>query len=181
MISNRICAFALLAFAIIGSAPLAIAAQFDGHWRMVAITTSGHCGEIPIDVGISSGRIYSTGGSYFRSLSNSIGRARFRSGAGQDECSGWPTHRPKGPEGSVGFGAAGLGPVPGPLVPALAFGVRFAPNAPPCHQVAANSVISARSKSIITASVLSAALNAIGGLGAGGSGQLNCLETTWRR
>jgi len=65
MISNRICAFALLAFAIIGSAPPAIAAQFDGHWRMVAMTTSGHCGEIPIDVGISRGRIYSTGGSSF--------------------------------------------------------------------------------------------------------------------
>jgi hypothetical protein len=32
---------------------------------MVAVTTSGHCGEIPIDVGISRGRIYSTGGSSF--------------------------------------------------------------------------------------------------------------------
>ena len=42
-----------------------MASQFDGHWRMVAITTSGHCGEIPFDVGISRGRIYSTGGSSF--------------------------------------------------------------------------------------------------------------------
>ena len=65
MISNRICAYALLAFAIIGSPSPVIAAQFDGHWRMVALTTSGHCGEIPIDVGISRGRIYSTGGSSF--------------------------------------------------------------------------------------------------------------------
>jgi len=66
MIGNRIRAFALsTAFAIICFAPPAIAAQFDGNWSMVAVTTSGHCGEIPIDVGISRGRIYSTGGSSF--------------------------------------------------------------------------------------------------------------------
>jgi hypothetical protein len=66
MICNRMRAFALsTAFAIICLASPAIAAQFDGHWRMVAVTTSGHCGEIPIDVGISRGRIYSTGGSSF--------------------------------------------------------------------------------------------------------------------
>jgi len=66
MIGNRMRAFALsTGFAIIGFVQPAIAAQFDGHWRMVAVTTSGHCGEIPIDVGISRGRIYSTGGSSF--------------------------------------------------------------------------------------------------------------------
>ena len=66
MIGNRMRAFALwTAFAIISSAPPALAAQFDGNWSMVAVTTSGHCGEIPIDVGISRGRIYSTGGSSF--------------------------------------------------------------------------------------------------------------------
>jgi hypothetical protein len=66
MIGNRMCAFALSsAFAIICSTPPAIAGQFDGNWSMVAVTTSGHCGEIPIDVGISRGRIYSTGGSSF--------------------------------------------------------------------------------------------------------------------
>ena len=66
MIGNRMRVFVLsTAFAIICSAPPANAAQFDGHWRMVAMTTSGHCGEIPIDVGISRGRIYSTGGSSF--------------------------------------------------------------------------------------------------------------------
>ena len=65
MIGNRKCAVALLtAFEIISSAPPTSAAQFDGRWRMVALT-SGHCGEIPIDVGISRGRIYSTGGSSF--------------------------------------------------------------------------------------------------------------------
>jgi len=66
MIGNRMRVFVLsTAFAIICLAPPANAAQFDGHWRMVAVTTSGHCGEIPIDVGISRGRIYSTGGSSF--------------------------------------------------------------------------------------------------------------------
>ena len=64
MIRNS--AFALsTAFTIICSAPPALAAQFDGNWSMVAVTTSGHCGQIPIDVGISRGRIYSTGGSSF--------------------------------------------------------------------------------------------------------------------
>ena len=66
IIGNRVGAFALsMAFAIICSTSSAIAAQFDGNWSMVAVTTSGHCGEIPIDVGISRGRIYSTGGSSF--------------------------------------------------------------------------------------------------------------------
>src|SRR6478672_3758918 len=66
IIGNRVGAFALsMAFAIVCSTSSAIAAQFDGHWSMVAVTTSGHCGEIPIDVGISRGRIYSTGGSSF--------------------------------------------------------------------------------------------------------------------
>jgi hypothetical protein len=66
MIGNRICAFALsAAFTMICSLPPAIAAQFDGTWSMVAVTTNGHCGTIPIDVVISRGRIYSTGGSSF--------------------------------------------------------------------------------------------------------------------
>ena len=66
MIGNRRCAFALATiFTIICSIAPANAAQFDGNWSMVAVTTSGHCGEIPIDVGISRGRIYSTGGSSF--------------------------------------------------------------------------------------------------------------------
>ena len=66
MIGNRRCAFALATiFTIICSIAPANAAQFDGNWSMVAVTTSGHCGEIRIDVGISRGRIYSTGGSSF--------------------------------------------------------------------------------------------------------------------
>ena len=67
MIGNRICAFALSgAFAIICSAWPAIAAPFDGTWLMVAVTTSGHCGKINIGLGVSGGRIHSTGGSFAR-------------------------------------------------------------------------------------------------------------------
>ena len=66
MLANRICALSLsAAFAIICSATPAIASQLDGNWSLVAVTTSGHCGTIPIDVGISHGRIFSTGGSSF--------------------------------------------------------------------------------------------------------------------
>lgn len=70
MIGNRMCGFALLtAFALICSAPPAIAAVFDGSWRMIAVTTSGHCGKIPIGLGISRGRIYSTSGKFvFRKI-----------------------------------------------------------------------------------------------------------------
>jgi hypothetical protein len=65
MIGNRICAIALTAAAaIIGSAPSAIAAPFDGNWSVVAQTTRGHCGSIQFGLAISGGRIYSTGGSY---------------------------------------------------------------------------------------------------------------------
>jgi hypothetical protein len=65
MIGNRICAFALsTAFAIVCWLSPAIAATFDGTWSMVAVTTNGHCGKIPIGLGISGGRIYSTKGSF---------------------------------------------------------------------------------------------------------------------
>jgi len=47
MIGNRMRAFALsTAFTIICSAPPALAAQFDGNWSMVAVTTRGHCGTL---------------------------------------------------------------------------------------------------------------------------------------
>ena len=88
MSGNRTCAFALAtAFAIICSAPPAIAAQ-AGNWLMVAVTTRGHCGKINIGLGIRSGRIYSTGGSFVRhpiqvdgSISGS-GQARINAVAG---------------------------------------------------------------------------------------------------
>ena len=65
MIGNRMCAFAVAtASAVICSAPPASAAKFDGNWSMTAVTTRGHCGTIPIGMGVAGGRIYSTGGSF---------------------------------------------------------------------------------------------------------------------
>ena len=65
MIDNCMRALAIpIAVAITCFAPPAIAAQFDGNWSMVAVTTRGHCGKIPMGLGISRGRIYSTGGSF---------------------------------------------------------------------------------------------------------------------
>ena len=81
MTGNRRYAFALsTAVAIVCSAPPAIAAQFDGKWSMVAVTTKGHCGSIPVGVGISRGRIYSTGGSFVAYPIQLAGRV---SGSGQ--------------------------------------------------------------------------------------------------
>ncbi len=71
MIANRMCAFALAAAAAITffAAP-ASAGKYDGTWSMTAVTTRGNCGVIPIGMGISNGRIYSTGGSFaFYSIS----------------------------------------------------------------------------------------------------------------
>jgi hypothetical protein len=65
MIANRMCAFALsAAAAILFSVPPASAGKFDGNWSMTAVTTRGHCGVIPIGMGIKGGRIHSTGGSF---------------------------------------------------------------------------------------------------------------------
>jgi hypothetical protein len=65
MTGNRLCAFALsAAFAILCFAPPAMAAKFDGNWNMMVVTTNGHCGKIPVGMGISKGRIYSTHGSF---------------------------------------------------------------------------------------------------------------------
>ncbi len=89
MIGNRMCAFALsTVFAIVCSAPPAVAAPFDGTWRMVAVTTSGHCGKIAIGLGISGGRIYSTSGKFvFRPIQlagrvSPSGQARINAVAG---------------------------------------------------------------------------------------------------
>ena len=65
MTGNRICAFALAtASALICSALPASAGKYDGSWNMTAVTTRGHCGTIPIGMGVSGGRIYGTGGSF---------------------------------------------------------------------------------------------------------------------
>jgi hypothetical protein len=63
MIANRI-AVLIAVSALAGFVPPAAAASFDGRWSMLVQTTSGHCGRIPVGLGISHGRIYSTGGSF---------------------------------------------------------------------------------------------------------------------
>lgn len=66
MTGHRMCAFVLTAaFAIIYSPPPASAANFDGNWSMVVVTTSGHCGKVRVGLGIDRGRIFSTGGRFF--------------------------------------------------------------------------------------------------------------------
>jgi hypothetical protein len=65
MIGNRRCAFALATLsALVCSAAPALAGKFDGNWSMTAVTTRGHCGTIPMGMGVKGGRIYSTGGSF---------------------------------------------------------------------------------------------------------------------
>jgi hypothetical protein len=65
MIGSRMHTIVLsAASAIVCSAPPAIAAKFDGNWRMVAETTRGHCGTIEVGLAVSRGRLYSTGGSF---------------------------------------------------------------------------------------------------------------------
>ena len=65
MTAYRLCATALAtAFAILCAAPAAIGAPFDGSWNMLVVTTGGHCGKIPVGLGIKGGRMYSTRGSF---------------------------------------------------------------------------------------------------------------------
>ena len=65
MVGNPLCALVLTAAsAIICVGSPAWAANYDGGWNMTAVTTRGHCGTIPIGMGISGKRIYSTGGSF---------------------------------------------------------------------------------------------------------------------
>ena len=74
MIGNRICAFALLAFILVCSAPPAIAAPYDGSWSMLVVTTSGHCGKIPVPLAIRGSRIVSTGGKFVFHRIHLVGR-----------------------------------------------------------------------------------------------------------
>lgn len=81
MIANRLCAFTLAtAFAAFWSAPPATAATYDGNWNMLAVTTNGHCGVIKIGMGITRGRIYSTGGKFVMHRIQLVGGV---SGSGQ--------------------------------------------------------------------------------------------------
>jgi hypothetical protein len=64
-VNNRMYAYTFsAAFAILCLASPANASPFDGHWNMVVVTTSGHCGKIKVGLAISSGRIAATSGSF---------------------------------------------------------------------------------------------------------------------
>jgi hypothetical protein len=65
MIGNRISAAALaVASVLICSAASALAAPYDGSWRVFARTTRGHCESMGFGLAIRGGRIYSGGGAY---------------------------------------------------------------------------------------------------------------------
>jgi hypothetical protein len=65
MIANRMLTTVVSgASAMICTVTLALAAEHDGNWSMVAETTRGHCGTIAIGLAINRGRIHSTGGSF---------------------------------------------------------------------------------------------------------------------
>ena len=55
---------AALAATSISATSSATAANFDGHWSLVAQTTDGHCGVTRWDVAISNGQLHYAGGSY---------------------------------------------------------------------------------------------------------------------
>ena len=93
MIAKRLCAFTLAtAFAAFWSVPPATAATYDGNWNMLAVTTNGHCGVIKIGMGITHGRIYSTGGKFVMQQIQLAGRG-VRLGASADNSSRRPAHR----------------------------------------------------------------------------------------
>ena len=88
-------AFALTAaFAMLWVAQAAYAAPFDGNWKMIAVTTDGHCGQIRIGLAIRQGQISSTSGKFvFRRIQiagqvSSSGQARLAAVAGPREAQG---------------------------------------------------------------------------------------------
>jgi hypothetical protein len=90
MIGNRMRTIALAsAFAIVCSAPPAIAAKtaakFDGNWRMVLETTSGHCGVINIGMAVNGGHISATSGKF---VTHRIFLAGLISGSGATKING---------------------------------------------------------------------------------------------
>lgn len=65
MFGNRsyVLAGASIALALL-SLPAAGGSRYDGAWSMTAVTTNGHCGEIPVGMVITRGRIHATSGSF---------------------------------------------------------------------------------------------------------------------
>jgi hypothetical protein len=64
MIRKIITSVALAAMVTAAVNVPAMAARFDGNWSMVAVTTRGHCGVIPMGLEVKRGRVHSTGGSF---------------------------------------------------------------------------------------------------------------------
>ena len=86
MIRNRMRAFVLsTAFAILSFTVPATASPFDGSWRMVLVTTNGHCGVINIGVAINSGHISATSGKF---VAHPIALNGIIYGSGQTEING---------------------------------------------------------------------------------------------
>ena len=97
MIGHRMRAFALsTAFAIVCSAPPALGAQFDGSWKMVLVTTNGHCGVINIGMAVSGGHISATSGKF---VMHKISLAGLISGSGATKINGVA-----GPRQAIGTG-----------------------------------------------------------------------------
>ncbi len=86
MIGKNICAAALsAALVILFSVPPAVAAPFDGSWKMVLVTTNGHCGVINIGMAVNGGHISATSG---RFVSHKIALAGLISGTGATKING---------------------------------------------------------------------------------------------
>jgi hypothetical protein len=95
MLGNRMRALALsTAFTTICFAQPATAAQFDGSWNMVLMTTNGHCGQIRIGLAINGGHISSTNGKFvfhrihIAGLVSGSGQARINGVAGPRQAQG---------------------------------------------------------------------------------------------
>ena len=97
MIGNRLCAVAMAAsLAILCFARPAIAAKFDGSWKMVLTTTNGHCGIINIGVAVTGGQISATSGKF---VMHKIALAGRIAGSGATKINGVA-----GPRQAVGTG-----------------------------------------------------------------------------
>jgi hypothetical protein len=97
MISNRTSAIALsAAIAILCFAAPATAAQFDGNWNMVLVTTNGHCGVLKVGMAVNGGHISATSGKF---VTHKIALAGHISGSGATKINGVA-----GPRQAVGTG-----------------------------------------------------------------------------
>jgi hypothetical protein len=97
MIANRICAVALsAAFTLLSFAAFAKPAPYDGNWRMVLQTTSGHCGVINIGMAVTGGHISATSGKF---VMHKIALAGLISGSGATKINGVA-----GPRQAIGTG-----------------------------------------------------------------------------